>query len=151
LEALASGPAIAAALRAGGLETATSHDVVELVKLGNLEARRDWGFAGDYVEAMWLMLQQDEPSDYVIATGEEHSVREFAELAFERAGLDPEKHIVLDPKFLRPAEVDQLVGDASKARRELEWEPRTSFRELAELMVDADLERVANELAWARG
>ncbi len=95
------------------------------------------------------MLQQDEPSDYVIATGEEHSVREFAELAFERAGLDPEKHIVVDPKFLRPAEVDQLVGDASKARRELEWAPRTSFRELAELMVDADLERVANELAWA--
>ena len=121
------------------------------LRLGNLDARRDWGFAGDYVEAMWLMLQQDEPSDYVVATGEEHSVREFAELAFERAGLDPEKHIVLDPKFLRPAEVDQLVGDASKARRELEWEPRTSFRELAELMVDADLERVANELAWARG
>ena len=119
--------------------------------LGNLDAKRDWGFAGDYVEEIWLMLQQDEPSDYVIATGEEHSVREFAELAFERAGLDPEKHIVLDPKFLRPAEVDQLVGDASKARRELEWEPRTSFRELAELMVDADLERVANELAWARG
>ena len=97
------------------------------------------------------MLQQDEPSDYVIATGAEHSVREFAELAFERAGLDIEKHVVVDPKFLRPAEVDQLVGDASKARREFEWAPRTSFRELAELMVDADLERVANELAWARG
>jgi GDPmannose 4,6-dehydratase len=127
------------------------HGLTDELRLGNLDAKRDWGFAGDYVEAMWLMLQQDEPSDYVIATGEEHSVREFAELAFERAGLDPEKHIVLDPKFLRPAEVDQLVGDASKARRELEWEPRTSFRELAELMVDADLERVANELAWARG
>jgi GDPmannose 4,6-dehydratase len=127
------------------------HGLTDELRLGNLEAKRDWGFAGDYVEAMWLMLQQDEPSDYVIATGEEHSVREFAELAFERAGLDPEKHVVLDPKFLRPAEVDQLVGDASKARRELEWEPRTSFRELAELMVDADLERVANELAWARG
>ena len=125
------------------------HGLTDELRLGNLDAKRDWGFAGDYVEAMWLMLQQDEPSDYVIATGEEHSVREFAELAFERAGLDPEKHIVLDPKFLRPAEVDQLVGDASKARRELEWEPRTSFRELAELMVDADLERVANELAWA--
>jgi len=125
------------------------HGLTEELRLGNLEAKRDWGFAGDYVEAMWLMLQQDEPSDYVIATGEEHSVREFAELAFERAGLDPEKHIVLDPKFLRPAEVDQLVGDASNARRELGWEPRTSFRELAELMVDADLERVANELAWA--
>jgi len=125
------------------------HGLTDELRLGNLDAKRDWGFAGDYVEAMWLMLQQDEPSDYVIATGEEHSVREFAELAFERAGLDPEKHIVLDPKFLRPAEVDQLVGDASKARRELEWAPRTSFRELAELMVDADLERVANELAWA--
>ena len=125
------------------------HGLTDELRLGNLDAKRDWGFAGDYVEAMWLMLQQDEPSDYVIATGEEHSVREFAELAFERAGLDPEKHIVVDPKFLRPAEVDQLVGDASKARRELEWAPRTSFRELAELMVDADLERVANELAWA--
>ena len=127
------------------------YGLTDELRLGNLDAKRDWGFAGDYVEAMWLMLQQDEPSNYVIATGEEHSVREFAELAFERAGLDPEKHIVVDPKFLRPAEVDQLVGDASKARRELEWEPRTSFRELAELMVDADLERVANELAWARG
>jgi GDPmannose 4,6-dehydratase len=125
------------------------HGLTDELRLGNLDAKRDWGFAGDYVEAMWLMLQQPEPSDYVIATGEEHSVREFAELAFERASLDPEKHIVVDPKFLRPAEVDQLVGDASKARRELEWAPRTSFRELAELMVDADLERVANELAWA--
>jgi GDPmannose 4,6-dehydratase len=127
------------------------HGLSEELRLGNLDAKRDWGFAGDYVEAMWLMLQQDEPSDYVVATGEEHAVREFAELAFERAGLDPEKYVVVDPKFLRPAEVDQLVGDASKARRELEWAPRTSFRELTELMVDADLERVANELAWARG
>jgi GDPmannose 4,6-dehydratase len=97
------------------------------------------------------MLQQDEPSDYVVATGEEHSVREFVEIAFERVGLDPEKHVVVDPRFLRPAEVDHLVGDASKARRELEWSPRTSFRELVELMVDADVERVANELAWERG
>jgi GDPmannose 4,6-dehydratase len=127
------------------------HGLTDELRLGNLDAKRDWGFAGDYVEAMWLMLQQDEPSDYVIATGEVHSVREFAEIAFERVGLDPEKHIVVDPQFLRPAEVDHLVGDASKARRELEWAPRTSFRELAELMVDADLERVANELAWARG
>jgi GDPmannose 4,6-dehydratase len=127
------------------------HGLTDELRLGNLEAKRDWGFAGDYVEAMSLMLQQDEPSDYVVATGEEHSVREFAEIAFERAGLDPEKHIVVDPSFLRPAEVDHLVGDASKARRELEWAPRTTFRELAELMVDADLERVANELAWARG
>ena len=125
------------------------HGAADELRLGNLDAKRDWGFAGDYVEAMWLMLQQDEPLDYVIATGEEHSVREFAELAFERAGLDPDKHVVVDPRFLRPAEVDHLVGDASKARRELEWAPRTSFRELAELMVDADLERVANDVAWA--
>ncbi len=127
------------------------HGLTNELRLGNLDAKRDWGYAGDYVEAMWLMLQQDEPSDYVVATGEEHSVQDFVELAFERAGLDPEKHVVQDPRFLRPAEVDHLVGDASKARRELEWAPRTSFRELAELMVDADLERVANELAWARG
>ena len=125
------------------------HGLTEELRLGNLDAKRDWGFAGDYVEAMWLMLQQDEPSDYVIATGEEHSVREFAELAFERVGLELEKHVVQDQQFLRPAEVDHLVGDASKARRELEWTPRTSFQELAELMVDADLERVGNELAWA--
>jgi GDPmannose 4,6-dehydratase len=127
------------------------HGLTGELRLGNLDAKRDWGFAGDYVEAMWLMLQQDEPSDYVIATGEEHTVQEFVDLAFERVGLDPQKHVVVDPRFLRPAEVDHLVGDASKARRELEWAPRTSFRELVELMVDADLERVANELAWAKG
>src|SRR5690348_9719244 len=120
------------------------HGLGDELRLGNLEAERDWGFAGDYVEAMWLMLQQDEPSDYVVATGEEHSVQEFVEIAFDRAGLDPEKHVVVDPRFLRPAEVDQLVGDASKAGRELEWEPRTSFRELVELMVDADLERLSS-------
>jgi GDPmannose 4,6-dehydratase len=127
------------------------HGLTDELRLGNLESKRDWGFAGDYVEAMWLMLQQDEASDYVIATGEEHTVQEFVDLAFERVGLDPQKHVVVDPRFLRPAEVDHLVGDASKARRELEWAPRTSFRELVELMVDADLERVANELAWAKG
>jgi GDPmannose 4,6-dehydratase len=127
------------------------HGLTEELRLGNLDAKRDWGFAGDYVEAMWLMLQQDEASDYVVATGEEHSVREFVEIAFDRAGLDPEKHVVVDPRFLRPAEVDQLVGDASKARRELEWAPRTTFRELVELMVGSDVERVANELAWAKG
>jgi GDPmannose 4,6-dehydratase len=113
------------------------------LRLGNLDAERDWGFAGDYVEAMWQMLQQGEASDYVVATGEPHSVREFVEVAFERAGLDWEQHVVQDPKFLRPAEVDQLIGDSSKARSQLGWEPRTSFRELAELMVDADLERLA--------
>jgi GDPmannose 4,6-dehydratase len=127
------------------------HGMADELRLGNLEAKRDWGFAGDYVEAMWLMLQQDEPADYVIATGEEHSVREFGTLALERAGLDPERHVVQDPQFMRPAEVDHLVGDASKARRELEWAPRTGFRELVELMVDADLERVSNELAWGGG
>jgi GDPmannose 4,6-dehydratase len=127
------------------------HGLTEELRLGNLEAKRDWGFAGDYVEAMWLMLQQDEPADYVIATGEEHSVSDFVELAFERVGLDPERHVVQDQQFMRPAEVDHLVGDSSKARRELEWAPGTGFRELVELMVDADLDRVSNELAWARG
>jgi GDPmannose 4,6-dehydratase len=115
----------------------------EELRLGNLDAQRDWGFAGDYVEAIWLMLQRDEPADYVIATGEPHSVREFAELAFGRVGLDATRHIVQDPRFFRPAEVDHLLGDASKARAELGWEPKTSFRELVELMVDADVERVA--------
>jgi GDPmannose 4,6-dehydratase len=127
------------------------HGLTEELRLGNLAAKRDWGFAGDYVEAMWLMLQQDEPSDYVIATGEEHSVQDFIDVAFERAGLGPERRVIQDAQFMRPAEVDHLVGDSSKARRELEWAPRTAFRELVELMVDADLERVANELAWARG
>jgi GDPmannose 4,6-dehydratase len=113
------------------------------LRLGNLESKRDWGFAGDYVEAMWLMLQQDEPSDYVVATGEEHSVREFVEIAFEHAGLDWERHVVTDPAFLRPAEVDHLVGDASKARSALGWQPKVSFRKLVEMMVDADLEHLS--------
>jgi GDPmannose 4,6-dehydratase len=108
--------------------------------LGNLDAERDWGYAKDYVEAMWLMLQQDEPEDYVIATGEAHSVRELVRIAFEHAGLDPDRHVKLDPRFLRPAEVEHLVGDASKARERLGWEPRTSFEEMVRLMVDADVE-----------
>jgi GDPmannose 4,6-dehydratase len=112
------------------------------LRLGNLDAKRDWGYAGDYVEAMWLMLQAEQAEDYVIATGEEHSVREFVEVAFEHAGLDFERHVVVDPEFLRPAEVDHLVGDSSKAREQLGWEPRVSFRELVELMVDADVERL---------
>jgi GDPmannose 4,6-dehydratase len=112
------------------------------LRLGNLDAKRDWGFAGDYVEAMWLMLQANEPEDYVVATGEEHSVRECAEIAFEHAGLEMEKHVAVDPEFLRPAEVDHLVGDATKAREQLGWEPRVAFRELVELMVEADLERL---------
>jgi GDPmannose 4,6-dehydratase len=111
--------------------------------LGNLDAERDWGFAGHYVDAMWRMLQQDEPSDYVVATGETHSIREFAEIAFAYAGLDPERHVKTDPEFLRPAEVDHLVGDASKAKRELGWEPRHSFSALVQMMVDADLSRLS--------
>jgi GDPmannose 4,6-dehydratase len=113
------------------------------LRLGNLDAKRDWGYAGDYVEAMWLMIQQEEPGDYVVATGEEHSVQEFAEIAFEHVGLDWQRHVVTDPAFLRPAEVDHLVGDASKAREELDWKPKVSFRELAEMMVDADVERLS--------
>jgi GDPmannose 4,6-dehydratase len=109
------------------------------LRLGNLDAERDWGYAVDYVEAMWLMLQQDVADDYVIATGKTHSVRECAEIAFARVGLDWRDHVVVDDAFKRPAEVDRLVGDAGKAQRELGWAPRTGFRELIELMVDADL------------
>jgi GDPmannose 4,6-dehydratase len=108
--------------------------------LGNLDARRDWGYAAEYVEAMWLMLQQDKPDDYVIATGETRSVREFVEIAFDRAGLDWQRFVEIDPKYFRPAEVDLLVGDASKARAVLGWQPKTSFEELVGMMVDADLE-----------
>jgi GDPmannose 4,6-dehydratase len=118
------------------------HGLTDELRLGNLDATRDWGFAGDYVEAMWLMLQQDEPSDYVVAMGEEHSVQEFVDLAFERAELDRDRHIVHDPRFLRPAEVDHLVGDPSKARSRLGWRPGTSFVELVEMMVDTDIERL---------
>jgi GDPmannose 4,6-dehydratase len=109
------------------------------LKLGNLEAKRDWGFAGDYVEAMWLMLQQPTPDDFVIATGETHSVRELCEVAFARVGLDWEKHVVVDKTHVRPAEVDHLIGDAGKARRVLGWSPKVSFRNLVEMMVDADV------------
>jgi GDPmannose 4,6-dehydratase len=109
------------------------------LRLGNLDAKRDWGYAGDYVEAMWMMLQQDEPDDYVVATGETHSVREFCQLAFDRVGLDWEKYVVVDERFFRPAEVDLLVGDAGKAREKLGWKPQTTFPELVNLMVDADV------------
>jgi len=108
--------------------------------LGNLDAERDWGYAEDYVEAMWMMLQRDQPEDYVIATGETHSVRELVDIAFDRVGLAPEQHVRVDERFLRPAEVEQLIGDSSKAREELGWKPRTTFEELVRLMVDADLE-----------
>ncbi len=108
--------------------------------LGNLDAERDWGYAKDYVEAMWLMLQEDEPDDYVIATGEVHSVRQLVQVAFERVGLDPEQYVRIDERFIRPAEVEHLVGDATKAREKLGWVPRTSFEEMIALMVDSDLE-----------
>jgi GDPmannose 4,6-dehydratase len=113
------------------------------VALGNLDAERDWGYAKDYVEAMWLMLQEDEPDDYVIATGEAHSVRELVDAAFAHVGLDPEDHVRIDPKYLRPAEVEHLIGDPSKARDKLGWSPSTSFEEMVKLMVDSDLELLA--------
>jgi GDPmannose 4,6-dehydratase len=116
------------------------------LRLGNLEAQRDWGFAGDYVEAMWLMLQQDEPSDYVVAMGETHSVREFCEIAFARVGLNWEDHVVIDEKFFRPAEVDLLIGDATKARTTLGWKPKTTFEELVTRMVDDDLALLNGDL-----
>lgn len=113
--------------------------------LGNLEAKRDWGYAPEYVEAMWLMLQQDKPEDYVIATGETHSVQDFCEAAFSHLDLDWRKYVEIDPAFYRPAEVNLLIGDASKAKRELGWEPKVSFRELVARMVDADLKRLSEE------
>jgi GDPmannose 4,6-dehydratase len=119
------------------------------LRLGNLEAKRDWGFAGDYVEAMWRMLQQEQPDDYVISTGETHPVREFCELAFDRVGLDYKKYVVTDPKFFRPAEVDILLGDCTKAKTKLGWVPQVSFKGLVDMMVDADLERIRKQIAQA--
>jgi len=112
------------------------------LRLGNLEAERDWGFAGDYVRAMWLMLQQDQPDDYVVATGETHSVREFCEIAFSHVGLNWQDFVVQDPAFMRPAEVDQLIGNPAKAKAKLKWEPEVSFKQLAQMMVEADLEEL---------
>ena len=136
-----------------GLEFVTrkvSDGVARIVKgkarelhLGNLDARRDWGFAGDYVDAMWRMLQQPKPADYVVGTGETHSVRELCELAFSHAGLDWKQHVKVDPRFVRPAEVDALQADPSKAVRELGWTPKTGFADLVRMMVDADLERLS--------
>jgi GDPmannose 4,6-dehydratase len=133
-----------------GLEFVTrkiSHGVARIklgldeeLRLGNLEARRDWGFAGDYVEAMWMMLQQDHPDDYVVATGETHSVREFCELAFGYVDLDYRDYVVQDERFMRPAEVDLLIGDSTRARKALGWRPKTNFQELVQMMVDADLQ-----------
>jgi GDPmannose 4,6-dehydratase len=112
------------------------------LRLGNLDAKRDWGFAGDYVRAMWMMLQEKRPDDYVIATGENHTVREFVQIAFDHAGLSWKKHVVVDPKFFRPAEVNTLCGNSAKARRKLGWRPEISFEKLVRMMVDADLERM---------
>ena len=117
--------------------------------LGNLDAKRDWGFAKDYVEAMWLMMQQDEPDDYVIATGETHSVREFLEEAFKLVNLDWEKYVAMDARYLRPAEVDLLLGDPSRAKQKLGWEPKTSFKELVKIMVEADLKEEGIALSEA--
>ncbi len=139
-----------------GLEFVTrkiSHGVAQIklgmaseLRLGNLESQRDWGFAGDYVEAMWLMLQQDDPADWVIATDETHSVREFCEVAFVHAGLDWENYVVQDERFMRPAEVDLLVGDSSGARAALGWKPKVTFNDLVTMMVDADLALLSGEL-----
>ena len=143
-----------------GLEFVTrkiSHAVARIklgmqhdLALGNLDAQRDWGFAGDYVDAMWRMLQQDEPDDYVVATGETHSVREFCELAFNHVDLDYTKHVITDDRFMRPAEVDLLIGDPSKAQAKLGWKPRMSFAELVTTMVDADLALLSGALGGLR-
>jgi GDPmannose 4,6-dehydratase len=122
---------------------AIRHGLAERLPLGNLDARRDWGYAGDYVEAMWRMLQRDDPADFVVATGETHSVRECVEIAFDHAGLNPDEHVVVDDSLKRPAEVDHLVGDWSRAREELGWAPRVGFEELIRLMVDADMALLA--------
>ena len=122
------------------------HGLADKLPLGNLEANRDWGHAQDYVKAMWLMLQQDEPGDFVVATGEAHSVREFCEAAFGHVGLNWQDHVVIDPRFFRPAEVDLLMGDSTKARETLGWKPEVTFPELAALMVDADLAALRYEL-----
>jgi GDPmannose 4,6-dehydratase len=139
-----------------GLEFVTrkiSHGVARIklgidreLRLGNLDAQRDWGYAGDYVRAMWLMLQQDHPDDYVVSTGETHSVREFCQLAFDHVGLNWEDHVVVDEKFFRPAEVDLLIGDPAKARAKLGWKPETSFTELVQTMVEADVALLTGKL-----
>lgn len=113
------------------------------LRLGNLDAKRDWGYAADYVEAMWRMLQQDAPEDYVVATGSSHSVKEFVEMAFSAMGLDWRDHVKTDERFIRPAEVPELRGDASKAKEKLGWAAKTSFEELVEMMVRADMERIS--------
>jgi GDPmannose 4,6-dehydratase len=119
--------------------------------MGNLDARRDWGFAGDYVRAMWLMLQQDTPEDYVVATGETHAVRELVELAFEHAGLDWQQYVKVDERFIRPAEVDLLIGNPAKAKARLGWTPTVNFSGLVKMMVEADIARLSNAPVGQRG
>jgi len=126
------------------------HGLADTLSIGNLDAHRDWGFAGDYVRAMWLMLQQDRPDDYVIATGVSHSVRELIEIAFGHAGLDWQKHVRVDSALLRPAEVEHLLGNASKAKAELGWTPTVDFKRLVQMMVDADMERLTPSKTTAR-
>ena len=125
--------------------------VQDKLYLGNLDAKRDWGFAGDYVEAMWRMLQQPKPEDYVIATGETHSVREFLEEAFRYAGLNWKKYVKIDKRYFRPTEVDLLIGNNSRARKKLKWEPQVNFKQLVRMMVDADMELVAKQLHGTKG
>ncbi|MGE0268335.1 MAG: GDP-mannose 4,6-dehydratase [Candidatus Omnitrophota bacterium] len=122
------------------------HGVQKKLFLGNLDAKRDWGYAGDYVEAMWLMLQQDQPDDYVIATGETYSVKQFLTEAFSYKDLDWKKYVEIDPRYFRPTEVDTLIGDAAKARKKLNWKPKVNFKELVRMMVDADMKKVEQEL-----
>jgi GDPmannose 4,6-dehydratase len=120
--------------------------LADALPLGNLDARRDWGYAGDYVRAMWLMLQGDEPRDYVIGTGESHSCRELVEIAFSHVGLDPDRYVTLDPRLIRLAEVDHLVADSTRARLELGWQPEVSFPDLVRMMVDADVDRLSRAI-----
>jgi GDPmannose 4,6-dehydratase len=130
--------------------TRMAHGLQEKLFLGNLDARRDWGYAGDYVEAMWMMLQRPEPGDYVIATGKSHSIRDFLDLAARYCGVDWRERVDVDPRYLRPTEVDHLLGDASKACREMDWAPRMSFEELVKLMVDSDMELARQELTLTK-
>lgn len=127
------------------------YGVQKALYLGNLDAKRDWGFAGDYVEAMWLMLQQEKPEDYVVATGETHSVKEFLQEAFGYAGLDWEKYVKIDKRYFRPTEVDLLLGDSSKARKKLGWKPKVGFKQLVQMMVDADMALIDRQLHGTRG
>lgn len=123
-----------------------AHGLQKELRLGNLDAERDWGFAGDYVEAMWLMLQAEKPDDYVVATGKKYTVREFAKLAFDRVNIDWEEHVVVDERFYRPADVNTLCGNPAKAKKELDWQPKVSFEQLVHMMVDEDMKRVKLEL-----